>query len=94
MLRLVTTADTEILATASAVRRLPDDFPAVRCANPRGTTEIDPFLDDLLDGARVVVARILGGRRGWEGGVDRLAERCRAEGVALVALGGETMPDA
>ena len=36
MLRFVTTADTEILATAGAVGGLPGDFPAVRCANPGG----------------------------------------------------------
>jgi len=94
VLRFVTTADTEILATAAAVSRLPDDFPAVRCANPKGTRDIEPFLDHVLDGARVVVIRVLGGRRGWEGGVDRLAERCRAEGIALIALGGEAKPDA
>ncbi len=94
MLRFVTTADTEILATAAAVRRLPGDFPEVRCANPQGTRDLDPFLDHVLDGARVVVIRVLGGRRGWQGGVDRLAERCRATGIALIALGGEARPDA
>ncbi|HEX6388427.1 MAG TPA: cobaltochelatase subunit CobN, partial [Solirubrobacteraceae bacterium] len=94
MLRLITTADTEILATATAVRRLPAGFPEVRCANPQGTRDLDPFLDEVLDGARVVVIRVLGGRRGWQGGVDRLAERCRAEGIALIALGGEARPDA
>lgn len=94
MLRLITTADTEILATASAVHRLPDAFPQVRCANPGGVTDHDAFLDEVLDGARVVVCRILGGRRGWEGGVDRLATRCRQDGIALIALGGEAGPDA
>ncbi|MCW3001429.1 MAG: cobN [Conexibacter sp.] len=94
MLRFVTTADTEILATAAAVRRLPRGFPEVRCANPQGTRDLDPFLDHVLDGAHVVVIRVLGGRRGWQGGVDRLAERCRAAGVALIALGGEARPDA
>ena len=94
MLRFITTADTEILATAAAVRRLPADFPPVRCANPQGTRDLDPFLDHVLDGARVVVIRVLGGRRGWQGGVDRLAERCRRAGIALVALGGEARPDA
>ena len=34
MLRFITTADTEILATAGAVERLPAGFPEVRCANP------------------------------------------------------------
>ena len=94
MLRFITTADTEILATAAAVRRLPDDFPAVRCANPQGTRDLEPFLDHVLAGARVVVVRVLGGRRGWTGGVDLLARRCRAQGIALIALGGEARPDA
>lgn len=94
MLRFITTADTEILATAAAVRRLPDDFPAVLCANPKGTRDIEPFLDHVLADARVVVIRVLGGRRGWQGGVDRLAERCREERIVLIALGGESAPDA
>ncbi|HEY5195855.1 MAG TPA: cobaltochelatase subunit CobN [Solirubrobacteraceae bacterium] len=94
MLSFITTADTEILATAAAVRRLPGGFPPVRCANPQGTRDVDPFLDEILDGARVVVIRVLGGRRGWQGGVDRLAERCGQTGTALVALGGESTPDA
>lgn len=94
-LRFITTADTEILATAAAVRRLPEGFPEVRCANPGMTRDIEPFLDHVLgDDARVVVIRVLGGRRGWQGGVDRLVERCREQGIALVALGGETSPDA
>jgi cobaltochelatase CobN len=94
VLRFVTTADTEILATAAAVRRLPQEFPAVRCANPQGTRDLDPFLDHVLHDARVVVVRILGGRRGWPGGVERLAERCRADEIPLIALGGESRPDA
>jgi cobaltochelatase CobN len=94
LLRLITTADTEILATAAAVRRLPDDFPEVRCANPQGTRDLDPFLDHVLEGAKVVVIRVLGGRRGWQGGVDRLAERCKQQDIALIALGGEARPDA
>ena len=53
MLRFVTTADTEILATAAAVRRLPDDFPQVRCANPGGFAgdAAHALIDDVLDGA-------------------------------------------
>jgi cobaltochelatase CobN len=95
LLRFITTADTEILAAASAVRRLPEGFAEVRCANPGGSSgaAADRLIDELLDGARVVLCRVLGGRRGWKG-VDRLAERCRAEGIALLALGGEALPDA
>jgi cobaltochelatase CobN len=93
MLRFVTTADTEILAAATAVQRLPDGFPEVRCANPYGRT--DPALvDELLEGARVVLCRILGGRRGWPEGLDVLVRSCREGGIVLLALGGEAEPDA
>ncbi|HLH13804.1 MAG TPA: cobaltochelatase subunit CobN, partial [Solirubrobacteraceae bacterium] len=93
MLRFLTTADTEILATATAVERLPAGFPQVRCANPAGAAA-EALIDDLLDGARVVLCRILGGRRGWPEGFELLRRRCQAQGVALLALGGEAEPDA
>ena len=92
--RFVTTADTEILATAAAVRRLPDDFPEVRCANPGGVRSTRRSWTDVLDGARVVLCRVLGGRRGWPDGFDLLQQRCAACGIALLALGGEAEPDA
>ena len=94
MLRFITTADTEILAAAAAVERLGDDFPAVRCANPGGAIDQAAFVDEILDGARVVLVRILGGRRGWPVGFDLLRARCQADGIALLALGGELEPDA
>jgi len=94
MLRLLTTADTEILATAAAVRRLPEGFPPVRCFNPVGHPQPRALVEEVLDGARVVLCRILGGRRGWSEGVDLLAGACRQRGVALLALGGEAEPDA
>jgi cobaltochelatase CobN len=99
VLRFVTTADTEILAAATAVERLPAGFPEVRCANPAGAhpeghRQAEALIDDVLDGARVVLCRILGGRRGWPGGFDLLRERCSERGIALLALGGEAEPDA
>ncbi len=94
MLRFVTTADTEILAAAAAVQRLPPGFPEVRCANPATSADHEALVDDLLAGARVVLCRILGGRRGWVDGFDLLRERCAQRGVALLALGGEAELDA
>jgi cobaltochelatase CobN len=94
LLRFVTTADTEILAAAGAVERLPEDFPEVRCANPGTATDDDALIEEVLDGARVVLCRILGGRRGWPGGFDTLRARCSERGIALLALGGEAEPDA
>jgi cobaltochelatase CobN len=94
VLRFVTTADTEILATAAAVERLPDGFPQVRCANPAAALDQQAFVDDVLDGARVVLCRILGGRRGWPVGFDLLRAHCEERRIPLLALGGELEPDA
>jgi cobaltochelatase CobN len=96
VIRLITTADTEILTVAGARPLLPEDFPAVRCLNP---ATVDPdataeAVSRILDGARVVLVRLLGGRRAWETGFDRLEEACRRDGVALIALGGEAELDA
>jgi cobaltochelatase CobN len=93
VLRFLTTADTEILACATAVERLPEGFPEVRCANPAGA-DARALVEGLLEGARVVVCRVLGGRRGWPEGFDLLRERCAERGIALLALGGEAEPDA
>jgi len=94
VLRFVTTADTEILATAAAVRRLGDDFPEVRCANPGAGSDPAALVAEILDGARVVLCRVLGGRRGWPDGLDLLVDGCHQRGVVLLALGGEVEPDA
>ena len=90
VLRLLTTADTEILAAAHAVRELGPDFPEVRAANPTRSRTSSAF----VAGARVVVVRLLGGRRAWPEGVAALRAICERDGIALILLGGESEPDA
>jgi len=96
VIRFITTADTEILTVAGARDELPGDFPAIRCLNPATTppAETEAALERLLDGARVVLVRLLGGRRAWEEGFDLLEAACRRDGLALIALGGEAELDA
>jgi cobaltochelatase CobN len=89
----LTTADTEILAAAAAIERLPAGFPEVRCANPTAGADHERLLDELLPGARVVLVRLLGGRRAWAEGFDALAARCAEARVPLLAFGGEAEPD-
>jgi cobaltochelatase CobN len=81
VLVLLSTADTDLLAArASGV--------PWRVANP---TRLDPAeLPALLDGAALVVVRLLGGRQTWPDGLAAVQET----GLPLVALGGEASPDA
>jgi cobaltochelatase CobN len=90
MLRVLSHADTDLLAVTRALGDLPDGFPEVRVANPAALSDLAP----ILDGARVVVVRLLGGRRAWEDGVEELRRRATTDGFALILLGGEPQPDA
>jgi cobaltochelatase CobN len=91
----LTTADTEVLAAARAAAELPERFPRVRAVNPAGAADPAGFVDGCLaDAPRAVLVRLLGGRRAWPEGFDRLAAGCAAAGVPLLAFGGEAEPDA
>src|SRR3712207_4234688 len=93
-LLFLTTADTEILAAARASERLPETFPAVRCANPVALEDRAAFLDAELPGAQAVMVRLLGGRRAWADGLEDLRRRCAQRGIPLLLFGGEAEPDA
>jgi len=81
VLLLLSTADTDLLAA----RAVPDPVLPIRVGNPARLTENE--LD--LEGVSLVVVRLLGGRRAWEGLDDLLARAT----VPVVLLGGEA-PDA
>jgi cobaltochelatase CobN len=91
----LTTADTEVLAATRAAAELPERFPRVRALNPAGAADPAAFVDGLLaEAPGAVLVRLLGGRRAWPAGFDRLAAGCAAAGVPLLAFGGEAEPDA
>ena len=94
MLLFLTTADTEILATARATELLPEGFPEVRCANPTKLEDPRSFFEETLPEAGAVMVRLLGGRRAWPEGFEELRRRCAELGILLLAFGGEAEPDA
>ncbi|RBO94281.1 cobaltochelatase subunit CobN [Nocardia puris] len=81
MILLLSTSDTDLLSARASGA----DY---RLGNPARLLVDD--LPGLLDGADLVVVRILGGKRAWEEGLDAL----RGSGVPMAALGGEIAPDA
>ena len=96
MIVFFSTADTDLLALSHALAELPADFPPVRAANPAtlATREAaDRYLDRELPTARVVVARLLGGKRAFEAGFERLARECAERQVPLIAIPGDQAPD-
>ncbi|MYX35815.1 MULTISPECIES: cobaltochelatase subunit CobN [unclassified Streptomyces] len=86
MILLLSTSDTDLLsARAANAAGGPVPF---RFANPARLPQED--LPGLLDGAELVVVRLLGGRRAWEEGLDALLAGPRP----VVVLTGEQAPDA
>ncbi|MDQ7807267.1 cobaltochelatase subunit CobN [Amycolatopsis sp. A133] len=81
MILLLSTSDTDLLSARSSGGEY-------RLGNPARLDVAE--LPGLLDGVRIVVARILGTPRSWQDGLDTL----RASGAHVVVLGGEQTPDA
>ncbi|MEV6432394.1 cobaltochelatase subunit CobN [Nocardia sp. NPDC051463] len=81
MILLLSTSDTDLLSARASGA----DY---RWGNPARLLVED--LPALLDGADLVIVRILGGKRAWEDGLAAI----HASGVPMVALGGELAPDA
>ncbi|MDP9867764.1 MULTISPECIES: cobaltochelatase subunit CobN [Streptosporangium] len=81
MILLLSTSDTDLLSARASGA-------GYRLGNPARLAAAD--LPPLLDGADLVVVRLLGGRRAWEEGLDALLAGPRP----VVVLGGEQAPDA
>jgi cobaltochelatase CobN len=86
VLLLLSTSDTDLMSARAANGA--DAAVEWRYANPARLALED--LDGLLDGADLVVVRLLGGRQAWAEGLDRLL----ASGKPVVVLTGEQAPDA
>ncbi|MBB1245125.1 cobaltochelatase subunit CobN [Streptomyces durbertensis] len=83
MILLLSTSDTDLLSARAAGGPVP-----YRLANPSRLPLED--LEGLLDGADLVVVRLLGGVRAWEEGLETLLAQPRP----VVVLSGEQAPDA
>ncbi|MEU2249949.1 cobaltochelatase subunit CobN [Streptomyces sp. NPDC019224] len=83
MILLLSTSDTDLLSA-----RASDGPVGYRYANPSRLPLQN--LPELLDGAALVVVRLLGGVRAWQDGLDQVL----ATGRPVVVLTGEQAPDA
>ncbi|OSC39562.1 cobaltochelatase subunit CobN [Mycobacterium decipiens] len=78
---LLSTSDTDLISARSSGKNY-------RWANPSRLSDLE--LADLLDGASIVVVRILGGYRAWRNGIDTVLARA----VPTVLVSGEQAADA
>lgn len=88
-------ADTE-LAALSAARAEMDTPPGLRLANLSWLGHpftVDKYIDDTCLGAKLVVARVLGGAAYFRYAVEQLSARLGEAGIAFAALPGDDKPD-
>jgi cobaltochelatase CobN len=93
---LLTAADTEILAIAQAMDRLPADVPSLRVANLlqlQQQLSIDTYADTVLSKAQIIVLRLLGGQAYWSYGLEVVRETVERSGAVLIVLPGDDRPD-
>ncbi len=88
MILFLTNADTELLCLRMVAEGLDPELGPLRAMHPHrmhGSPE--------LDGVRLVIVRLLGGRSAWREPFDALQAACASAQVPLLAFGGEAWLD-
>lgn len=96
MILYLTHADTDLLTLSHVVRQLPDGFPCIRALNPKElkTTEaVDRYLSAHFPQARLVILRLLGGKRSFEEGFEKIVRVCKENQIPLIACSGDQQLD-
>ena len=96
MIVYLTHADTDLLTLRHVVRQLPEGFPRIQALNPRELNApgaVDRYIATSLPRARLVILRLLGGKRSFEEGFERIVRFCREKNIPLIACPGDQQPD-
>jgi cobaltochelatase CobN len=91
----LTAADTEIQTLAAAQKHLPQGFPTLRVANLLQLQQqlaIDTYADTVLNSAKVIILRILGGRAYWPYGLEVVQDTAAQTGSHLIIFPGDDRP--
>ncbi len=93
---ILTAADTDISGLARAVDQLPDGFPALRVASLLALQQpltIDTYGEDVLESAKVIVIRLLGGVSYWAYGLEVVQDLVERFGTKVIVIPGDDRPD-
>ncbi|UOM33809.1 cobaltochelatase subunit CobN [Acuticoccus sp. I52.16.1] len=93
---VLSAADTELAALAAAQAARPVDAPTVRLVNQMRLAHpmsVDQWVERTGRHARLIVARVLGGRSYFPYGLDALAAAAHRHGILFAALPGDARPD-
>ncbi|ABD05449.1 hydrogenobyrinic acid a,c-diamide cobaltochelatase [Rhodopseudomonas palustris HaA2] len=89
---VLSAADTDLSAFATARATLPDDFPSLRLTNLLALghpASVDLYVERTLPQAKIVILRMLGGEAYWPHGVESLRRDAFARGALFACIPGE-----
>jgi cobaltochelatase CobN len=96
-LLILSAADTELASLSAAAAAHGDALPSLRLANLMQLSHnlsVDLYVERVVNKAKLVVVRLLGGVGYWPYGVEQLSAVCRERGIPLALLPGDDQPDA
>ena len=97
---VLSAADSDLACLAAAQQRLVAGDPATPSLRLASLLKlghnysVDLYLDRVASQAKLIVARILGGRGYWNYGIERLSALARERGIKLALIPGDDKPDA
>lgn len=93
MILYLTTTDTDMLSLQASLAYLPEDFAPLRAANLTDWIDDEAaaaaFLDGHLEQTKLVILRILGGKKAHPYAFERIEAHCDAHHVPLLAWPGD-----
>ena len=93
---ILSAADTELACLSAAYAGLGEPRPSLRLANLlqlQHHLSVDAYVESIVAEAKLVVVRLLGGKRYWPYGIEEVSAACSAAGAKLVCLPGDDQPD-
>lgn len=93
---ILTAADSEISLLSAAVRQSGRGDQAVRIANLLSLSHpysVDLYVQNMLEQAKLIAIRLLGGVSYWSYGVEQVAALARRRGIPLALLSGDGKSD-
>ncbi len=97
---ILSAADSELACLALAQKKAVEnnkEAPSLRLAsllNLGHNMSVDLYVESVIGQAKLVVARVLGGRGYWQYGIEQVAGVCREKNIPVVFLPGDDQPDA
>jgi len=91
----LTAADTEIQALSVALKQwsYPASVRAINLLNLQQQLTIDTYAEEVLEKAKIIIIRLLGGRSYWSYGLEVMKELAERRGIHLYLLPGDEQVD-